>query len=80
MADDRMKNDDLNRNMGGGAGQKNKDEFGQQSPGRHQQDDLATGQRGKGGQGQQNPNIEDDEFGSEQGGAGQRDRNQNQNR
>ena len=32
MADDRMRNDDLDRNMGG-AGQKNKDEFGQQTPG-----------------------------------------------
>jgi hypothetical protein len=80
MADDRMKNDDLDRNMGG-AGQRNKDDFGQQSPGRHNQDELSTGQRGKGGQGQQNqPNIEDDEFGTGQTGAGQRDRNQNQNR
>ena len=80
MADDRMKNDDLDRNMGG-AGQRNKDDFGQQSPGRHNRDELSTGQRGKGGQGQQNqPNIEDDEFGTGQTGAGQRDRNQNQNR
>ena len=80
MADDRMQNDDLDRNMGG-AGQRNKDDFGQQSPGRHNQDELSTGQRGKGGQGQQNqPNIEEDEFGTGQIGAGQRDRNQNQNR
>lgn len=81
MADDRMRNDDLDRNMGG-AGQRNKDDFGQQTPGRHQQDDLSTGQRGGKGQGQQNqPNIEDDDFGNAgQSGGGQRDRNQNQNR
>jgi hypothetical protein len=78
MADDRMRNDDRDRNMGG-AGQRNKDDFGQQTPGRHQQDDLSTGQRGK-GQGQQNkPNIEDEEIGNT-GQSGQRDRNQNQNR
>ena len=75
MADDRMRNDDLDRNMGG-AGQ-NKDEFGQQTPGRHQQDDLSTGQRG-GGQGQQNqPKHDEDDFGTGQTGGGQRDRNQN---
>ena len=81
MADDRMRNDDLDRNMGG-AGQRNKDDFGQQSPGRHKQDDLSTGQRDK-GQGQHNqPNFEDeDDFGNTgQPGGGQRDRNQNQNR
>ncbi len=78
MADDRMRNDDRDRNMGG-AGQRNKDDFGQQTPGRHQQDDLSTGQRGK-GQGQQNkPNIEDEDIGNA-GQSGQRDRNQNQNR
>ncbi|HEU4794728.1 MAG TPA: hypothetical protein VFT02_03800 [Pyrinomonadaceae bacterium] len=81
MADDRMKNDDLDRNLGG-AGQRNKDDFGQQSPGRHKQDDLSTGQRGQGGQGQQNQpkdnyNIDDDDFGTGQTGGGQRDRNQN---
>lgn len=72
MADDRMRNDDREKNMGG-AGQQNKDEFGQQTPGRKQQDDLSTGQRG--GQGQQNkPQHEDDEeFGT--GRSGQRDQN-----
>jgi hypothetical protein len=51
MADDRMRNDDLDRNMGG-AGQ-NKENYGQQTPGRNKQDDdLKTGQRGA-GQGQQ---------------------------
>ena len=72
MGDDRMRNDDLDRNMGG-AGQQNKDEFGQQTPGRKQQDDLSTGQRG--GQGQQNkPKHEDDEE-FDTGRTGQRDQN-----
>ena len=64
MADDRMRNDDLDRNMGG-AGQRNKDDHGQQqSPGRNQQDDLSTGQRGA-GQGQQNqPKHIEDDFGT----------------
>lgn len=74
MADDRMRNDDRDRNMGG-AGQRNQDEFGQQTPGRKQQDDLSTGQRGA-DQGQQNqPKHEDDEFGG--GQSGQQNRNQN---
>ena len=81
MADDRMKNDDLDRNMGG-AGQRNKDDFGQQTPGRKQQDDdLSTGQRGT-GQGQKNePQHIEDDFGtgnkSDKSGFGQSDRNQN---
>ena len=71
MAEDRMRNDDLDRNMGG-AGQ-NKDNFGQQTPGRNKQDDdLHTGQRGTGQgqqpgqQGQQNEpgNFKDDDFGT----------------
>lgn len=71
MADDRMRNDDLDRNMGG-AGQ-NKDNFGQQTPGRNKQDDdLRTGQRGT-GQGQENePGHIKDDFGtSGNKGAGQ---------
>lgn len=64
MADDRMRNDDLDKNMGG-AGQRNKDDIGQQqSPGRNQPDDLSTGQRGA-GQGQQNqPKHVEDDFGT----------------
>ena len=75
MADDRMRNDDLDRNMGG-AGQRNKDDFGQQTPGRKQQDDLSTGQRGM-GQGQQNQprHEEEDDFGGGQTGGGQRNQN-----
>jgi hypothetical protein len=74
MADDRMRNDDRERNMGG-AGQRDKDDFAQQTPGRKQQDDLSTGQRS--GQGQQNqPKHDEDDFGTGQPGGGQRDRNQ----
>jgi hypothetical protein len=73
MADDRMRNDDLDKNMGG-AGQ-NKENFGggQQTPGRNtQDDDLKTGQRGAGQgqqgqhgkQGQQNQGHDEDDFGT----------------
>jgi hypothetical protein len=74
MADDRMKNDDLDRNMGG-AGQPNKDDFGQQTPGRNKpDDDLSTGQRGA-GQGQQNqPKHIEDDFGTKDK-SGERDQN-----
>ena len=56
MADDRMRNDDLDRNMG--AGQKDQGKYGQsggqQTPGRNKQDDeFSTGQRGAGQQGEQ---------------------------
>lgn len=77
---DRMKNDDLDKNMGGG--QRNKDDFGQQTPGRKQQDDLSTGQRGA-GQGQRNePQHIEDDFGTggnqaDKSGFGQSDRDQN---
>jgi len=63
MADDKMKQDDLNKNLGGQQGSKQK----QQSPGRNQQDDEQFGQRG-GGQGSTgNRGLEDDEMG--QGGG-----------
>ena len=69
MADDRMRNDDLDKNMGGA----NKEHYGQQTPGRNKQDDdLKTGQRGAGQgqqgqhgkQGQQNPGFEEDDLGN----------------
>jgi hypothetical protein len=84
MADDRMRNDDLDKNMGG-AGQ-NKENFGQQTPGRNKQDDdLKTGQRGTGqgqqGQGQQGQHnkpgqFEEDDFGTtgNKGGQGGQNR------
>lgn len=80
MADDRMKNDDRQRNMGtkGTEGQN----IGQQSPGRTGQDqDRETGgqhagQKGQPGQqgggqvgGQRNNDEDDEQFGA--GGAGQ---------
>ena len=57
MADDRMRNDDLDRNMGSaGAGKEDQDygQGGRQSPGRTKQDDdFTTGQRGASKQGEQ---------------------------
>jgi hypothetical protein len=68
MADDRMKKDDLHKNMGG-AGQE-KDKHGQQTPGRKQQDDMSTGQRGAGQKSE--PGHMKDDFGkSEKSGTGQ---------
>ena len=70
MADDRMKNDDLDRNMGGAGQASQKDKHSQQSPGRKQDEDLSTGQRGTGQKNQ--PGHMDDEFGSSQkSGTGQ---------
>ena len=73
MADDRMKNDDLQRNMGGTKGTEGQD-YGQQSPGRTDQGQQGGQQAGgqqPGGQfgGQKDArNLEDDEeFGA--GGA-----------
>jgi len=82
MADDRMKNDDLQRNMGGKEGQ----DFGQQSPGRTGQGGVSGGGQQGGQQGGQHAggqqsggqfggqkkdvrNMEDDDLGA--GGAGQ---------
>lgn len=74
MADDKMRNDDRDRQMGG-AGQK-KDDYSQQTPGRKQQDDMSTGQRS----GQQNqPGHQKEGMGSEKSGTGQGGR-QGQNR
>ena len=64
MADDRMKHDDQQRNMGAG-GREDKD-FGQQAPGRSGQGGQQTGQQGQ--QGKRNVE-EDDEFAT--GGQGQ---------
>lgn len=75
MADDRMRNDDLDRNMGGASKQHqgNYGQGGQQSPGRNKQDDdFATGQRGAGEQSQQGEqkHMKDDFGTSERSGAG----------
>lgn len=72
MADDRMKNDDREQNLG--ASKQNKGNYGgQQSPGRNQQDDdFATGQRGTDQSHQSEPKHMKDDFGtSERSGAGQ---------
>jgi hypothetical protein len=78
MADDRMKNKDLDKNMGG-AGQKDQGNLGQQTPGRSKQDDeYSTGQRGAGQQGEQG-HMKDD-FGTSEKGAGQSGGQNRQNR
>jgi len=74
MADDRMKNDDREQNMGaGGSGEKH----GQQSPGRSKQDDEQFGQRG-GGQGTTGHDMDDDEPSTQQGGRTGQTGRQNQ--
>lgn len=66
MADDRMKNDDRQRNMGGADKDKN---LGQQSPGRaghgEQAGQHAGGQQSGGGQkGTRNMEDDEDDFGA----------------
>ena len=71
MADDRMKNDDLQRNMGGGARDQDYGQ-GQQSPGRTGQSGQQSGQQAGGrgaGQksnfgGQKERDMEDDDVGA----------------
>jgi single-strand DNA-binding protein len=53
MADDRMKNDDLQRNMGGAGDKDQKNYGGQQSPGRSGQSHGGGQQAGQHGGGQQ---------------------------
>jgi hypothetical protein len=80
MADDRMKHDDLQRNMGGAGRDEGQELGGQQSPGRSGQAGQEGGQHAGGyggsqqgqnyGSGLKQQNMEDDEqFGA--GGAGQ---------
>ena len=65
MADDRMKNDDLNPGGGKQAGQQGGqggNQPGQQSPGRNPKDDEQFGQRGGNPDTTGNRGIEDDEL------------------
>jgi hypothetical protein len=78
MADDRMRNDDLDKHMGG----QNQGDYGkgQQSPGRNKQDDdFSTGQRGAGQYGTEKQGEQKhmkDDFGtSEKSDVGQGGRN-----
>ena len=77
MADDRMNRDNLDKNMGG-AGRQDQGDFnqgGQKTPGRNQQDDdLNTGQRKTGQQGEQK-HIKDDFGTSEESDERQGGRN-----
>ena len=63
MADDRMKHDDAQRNMGGTSGRQGENP-GQQSPGRTGQSGQQSGQQAGGQQGGQKDarNKEDDDF------------------
>ena len=63
MADDRMKNDELQRNMGG-AGHDEGQKGGQQSPGRSGQGQQAGGKQGDFGGGQNKHDMEDDDLGA----------------
>ena len=67
MADDRMKNDELQRNMGG-AGHDEGQQGGQQSPGRsgqgQQGGQQAGGKQGNFGGGQNQDDMEDDDLGA----------------
>jgi hypothetical protein len=78
MADDRMRNDDLDRKMNrsGQDDQMGKQDFGKQTPGRNpQQQDQQTGQKGAGQRGQNKPSQAEgedfDEFGGGSGRTGQ---------
>ena len=78
MADDKMKNDDRQRNMGTG-GREGQDfgQGGQQSPGRNPQDRQQGGGQQQGGQKKGNLNIDDED---ELGGGGQRGGQSDQSR
>jgi len=79
MADDRMKHNDRDLNMGGAGQKKDQGNLGQKTPGRDLQndDELSSGQRGAGQRGEQR-HMEDD-FGSGEQGKGQGGQNR-QNR
>ena len=69
MANDRMTNDDLDRNMGRAGQQEDDQDFGQKSPGRNPNDQQQSGQKGAG---QHNKGAgEEDDF----GGVGGQGRN-----
>ena len=79
MADDRMKNDDLRRDMGAGEGQN----YGQKTPGRQGEEHgkQAGGGQGTGQQGKERRNLEDDDDQFGTGGAKPGDQNRgDQNR
>jgi len=64
MADDRMKNDELQRNMGGAGHDEGQKGGGQQSPGRSGQGQQAGGKQGDFGGGQNKHDMEDDDLGA----------------
>jgi hypothetical protein len=82
MADDRMKNDDLQRNMGGGARDQDYGQ-GQQTPGRTGHEGQQGGQHAGGqqksnfGKDQNARDMEDDDLGAGNAQTGGQGRNQN---
>ena len=70
MADDKMKKDDRDMNLGG-TGQKNQGNYGQKTPGRGQQNDneFTKGQRDTSQRSE--PSHMEDDFGSGEQGTGQ---------
>ena len=81
MADDRMKHNDRDLNMGGTGQQKDQGNLGQKTPGRglqNEDDEFSSGQRGAGQRGEQR-HMEDD-FGSGEQGKGQGKNQGGQNR
>ena len=73
MADDRMKNDDRQRNMGTGGRDDQERGQGQQTPGRNPQGGQQTpGQQGQQGGQRNKPMNEDDDENEFSGGSGQR--------
>ena len=73
MADDRMKNDELQRNMGGAGHDEGQKGGGEQSPGRSGQGQQAGGKQGDFGGGQNKHDMEDDDLGAgnaQSGGQG----------
>lgn len=69
MADNRMKDDDLKRDMGAGREGGEGQDYGKQTPGRNPQGGQHTGQPGQQG-GKEPINLDDDEL--DRGSAGQR--------
>lgn len=77
MANDRMRNDDLDRKMGrsGQDDEMGKQDFGKQTPGRNpQQQDQQTGQKGAGQKNKPVHTEDEDDFGVG-GGSGRTSQN-----
>lgn len=77
MADDRMRNDDLDRKMGR-SGQDDdigKQDFGKQTPGRNPRQDRETGQQGAGQKNKPDHTEDENDFGVGGGASGKTGQN-----